>query len=442
MRSGGSSPRCVSTPSRNLAAWLAHLRDERRLSPHTLAAYDRDTKLLLALADGRAPESLRMADIRRSRASFEIPANPSGANWIPMERLFGLDKTSPEYLESPASASVHFESWALVHRGLLGGGDFGDRMFAYLAAINRLVPVEDAGPDSFKMNFEQLDASMKEYASRRTFAVGGLRFTSAPPPPLPGGRVLGMGEALAMIARVSLDTGFSPEHVDEIIETADRLSRLFDQLESQQLLYTLRFSQVDKVLAQFQAGRAQQRLATARAAFAERWRALSDRLQALRSGLLAPVRTILSLPYSAHADLVALDLALAELAPGSDRASAHQPVFGAGPRPLPQQRPEVGRPRRRCQHADARVPVLPPVAVRARVRADAVDLVEAPDRGRVVEHPGCENDRPRALAVQVDAAVDRPRAGHLGRADRDPVSAQLLDPACPQRGRVALEVIP
>jgi hypothetical protein len=74
------------------------------------------------------------------------------------------------------------------------------------------------------MTFAQLDASMKEYASRRTFAVGGLNFTSVPPPVLPPGRLLGADEALETLARVALDTGFSPEHVDEVIEAADRAS--------------------------------------------------------------------------------------------------------------------------------------------------------------------------------------------------------------------------
>jgi integrase/recombinase XerC len=59
----------VSTPL-SLASWLAHLRDERRLSPHTLSAYERDTRLLLALADGRAPEALRTPDIRRFVATL------------------------------------------------------------------------------------------------------------------------------------------------------------------------------------------------------------------------------------------------------------------------------------------------------------------------------------------------------------------------------------
>jgi integrase/recombinase XerC len=54
----------VSTPSA-IERYLAHLRNERRLSPHTLSAYRRDADLLLALCGDRPLERLAGADIRR-----------------------------------------------------------------------------------------------------------------------------------------------------------------------------------------------------------------------------------------------------------------------------------------------------------------------------------------------------------------------------------------
>ena len=50
-----STPRTGPGPGA-LERYLAHLRNERRLSPHTLAAYRRDAELLCALAGGRALE--------------------------------------------------------------------------------------------------------------------------------------------------------------------------------------------------------------------------------------------------------------------------------------------------------------------------------------------------------------------------------------------------
>jgi len=48
-----------------LGRYLAHLRNERRVSPHTLEAYRRDALLLVALGGDRPLESARTADIRR-----------------------------------------------------------------------------------------------------------------------------------------------------------------------------------------------------------------------------------------------------------------------------------------------------------------------------------------------------------------------------------------
>jgi integrase/recombinase XerC len=48
-----------------LERYLAHLRNERRLSPHTLSAYRRDAALLVTMAGERPIERLGSAEIRR-----------------------------------------------------------------------------------------------------------------------------------------------------------------------------------------------------------------------------------------------------------------------------------------------------------------------------------------------------------------------------------------
>jgi integrase/recombinase XerC len=45
--------------------WLAELRDQRRVSPHTLSNYVRDLRRLQTLADGAAPAELTALDLRR-----------------------------------------------------------------------------------------------------------------------------------------------------------------------------------------------------------------------------------------------------------------------------------------------------------------------------------------------------------------------------------------
>jgi hypothetical protein len=162
------------------------------------------------------------ARLRPHRAVFEVAAVPTAANWIEMSRLFELDKTSREYLELPSTDAVHGESWAIVHRALLSDTRFANQMFAYLAAGNRLVPSGEAVPQIFGMSFPELDASMRAYARQPKFAVGALNYQEVPAPRLPAGRVLGAAEALETLARVMLDTGFMPENVREVIDTAEK----------------------------------------------------------------------------------------------------------------------------------------------------------------------------------------------------------------------------
>ncbi|MFM7122230.1 MAG: site-specific integrase, partial [Fluviibacter sp.] len=45
--------------------WLAELRDQRRVSPHTLSNYERDLRRLQSLAGNAAPADLTALDLRR-----------------------------------------------------------------------------------------------------------------------------------------------------------------------------------------------------------------------------------------------------------------------------------------------------------------------------------------------------------------------------------------
>jgi integrase/recombinase XerC len=64
-----STPRAPAAPSA-IERYLAHLRNERRLSPHTVEAYRRDAALLQALSGERPIERASTADIRRFAATL------------------------------------------------------------------------------------------------------------------------------------------------------------------------------------------------------------------------------------------------------------------------------------------------------------------------------------------------------------------------------------
>src|SRR5687768_11471945 len=57
--------------------------------------------------------------LARRKAIIALPALRFRGRWIPLARLFELDKQSPEYLSVTESPDVHLQSWGIVHRGLI-----------------------------------------------------------------------------------------------------------------------------------------------------------------------------------------------------------------------------------------------------------------------------------------------------------------------------------
>jgi tetratricopeptide (TPR) repeat protein len=162
--------------------------------------------------------------LRDGKAIIGLPTVRYRGRWIPLPRLFELDKTSPEYLSVVESADVHVESWGLVHRGLIDDPAFGASMLKFLEALNRFAPIEEAAQDSFGMSLAALDTSMRQYLSRKTFRGGVIGYEPAPAPPLGPGRRLDELEARTRLARVMLDTGFNPQNARELIASAAALS--------------------------------------------------------------------------------------------------------------------------------------------------------------------------------------------------------------------------
>jgi integrase/recombinase XerC len=60
----------VSPQPDALGRYLTHLKTERRLAAHTLAAYSRDGRMLESMAAGRSPHELAATDIRRFVATL------------------------------------------------------------------------------------------------------------------------------------------------------------------------------------------------------------------------------------------------------------------------------------------------------------------------------------------------------------------------------------
>jgi tetratricopeptide (TPR) repeat protein len=167
---------------------------------------------------------LGATEMRGRQAIIGAPNLRYRGRWIPLPRLFELDKTSAEYLSVDESPDVHLESWGIVHRGLINDADFGGSLLRFLEALNRFVSIEDAVQDSFGMSLAALDSSMRRYVSQPLFREGVIDFEPAKAPPLGKGHRLTDLEARTRLARVMLDTGFNPQNARELIDSAKALA--------------------------------------------------------------------------------------------------------------------------------------------------------------------------------------------------------------------------
>ena len=83
--------------SDEIQSYLRHLRDERRLSPHTLAAYDRDLKQLLAYCESTGVSHWHALDAHQVRA-FVAQCHRRGLSPASLQRLLSAIRAFYRYL--------------------------------------------------------------------------------------------------------------------------------------------------------------------------------------------------------------------------------------------------------------------------------------------------------------------------------------------------------
>ncbi|HEX9918953.1 MAG TPA: tetratricopeptide repeat protein, partial [Pyrinomonadaceae bacterium] len=91
---------------------------------------------------------------------------------LPLAALFAVDRASADYNESERSGIFNAQSWALVHYLLTA--DKGRRQLQLLRFIELTAagaPFEKSFRQSFKADYETLEAELKEYVRRADFRV-------------------------------------------------------------------------------------------------------------------------------------------------------------------------------------------------------------------------------------------------------------------------------
>lgn len=142
---------------------------------------------------------------------------------LPLDRLLRIDKKSREYL-STWTSSVHLQSWAMVHRALLGEPRTDLQLFSYLQAIGEGTPIDEAVKSSFGVTTEELDHKIRLYLEQSRFHRGQMQFERHGIAPAVADRAVSDVDALVLLARVMFDTGLHPERLGEVIAAAEKRS--------------------------------------------------------------------------------------------------------------------------------------------------------------------------------------------------------------------------
>jgi hypothetical protein len=142
---------------------------------------------------------------------------------LPLRRLLSIDKKSREYV-STWTYSVHLQSWAMVHRALLGERGADSQLFNYLDAIGEGAPIDVAVKSSFGVTTDELGRKILAYLDQRRFREGQVRIEGDTLPPSGTPQALRDVDALVLLARVMFDTGFHPDRISEVVAAAEKRS--------------------------------------------------------------------------------------------------------------------------------------------------------------------------------------------------------------------------
>lgn len=161
-----------------------------------------------------------------NRAVLRIPQfqvmEARDSDWIPFERLIKVDHSSPEYQQHTLASSFYAQAWLTVHYGLVENRDFGRRMIEYLAALNTLVPQEEAARRSFGDDLGAIDETLRAYARQGRLSSGTLDLGEVPEVTLPAPQPMTDADALAALIDVMLVSRRAVDRTRLLIDSLKR----------------------------------------------------------------------------------------------------------------------------------------------------------------------------------------------------------------------------
>jgi hypothetical protein len=141
--------------------------------------------------------------------------------WFPLDELLALNMSTPNYWGLKYTDRVLLESWALVHRGLVGNLEFGKQTQAYLQDVADGVSIDEAVTRNFGTSVKDLNLKMQSYLHVPPGNIRTVPFNRMPRPDSLPGRDMPGTEVLELLAQVMLDAALKPERVGEVISAIE-----------------------------------------------------------------------------------------------------------------------------------------------------------------------------------------------------------------------------
>ncbi len=92
--------------------------------------------------------------------------------FLPLQRLFAVDRGSPEYNERDKKGVLYAQSWALVHFLMLGNNSQRQPQFVkYLEMLAKGLPVDESFKQAFQTDYATMEKELKNYIGRNTYPV-------------------------------------------------------------------------------------------------------------------------------------------------------------------------------------------------------------------------------------------------------------------------------
>ena len=96
---------------------------------------------------------------------------------IPLERLFGVDRKSPESYDDLKRTTFDAESWALVHYMMRGNPERAPQMGRFLQLLKDGRPQDEAFREAFQMEYGQLFSELVTYVRNKLYTYNRVKLS-------------------------------------------------------------------------------------------------------------------------------------------------------------------------------------------------------------------------------------------------------------------------